>query len=221
MSTRLMAELDNARIVRFDPDSDTLLVWFGGHGVHVYAEDGTEVDYWTCGDFAVNSAFEDDVIASMTERLLGFDRMEEEAADLGAEHGRNAAAWIFDGDTPEGEYRTFLQGIEDGDPLIMDALPSSPLSGEFAGSPTPQSLMRDLGAHDLNPEQEGALCDAYEGAFYTAVEHTVVTTARRFLRMDDVCQSCGAVVYQDRTGSTQPYPWFSANDHTPHTCEVS
>jgi hypothetical protein len=181
MSTRLMAELDDARLVKFDPDEDLLFAWFGGHGVHVYDETGTEVDYWTCGDFSQNSASEADVLASMLNRLRGMDRLREAAADLGADYGRNDASWVFDGNTTDETYRRVLAGIEDGDPVILDQLPSAPLSGEWADSQTPQSLMSELGAHDLEPEEESELCDIFEEAYMVAVEHTVVTTARRML----------------------------------------
>lgn len=56
MSTeRLMAELDGARFVKYDPDG-LLWVWFGGHGVHAYDANGTEVDYCTVGDQSVKDA---------------------------------------------------------------------------------------------------------------------------------------------------------------------
>ena len=43
------------------------------------------------------------------------------AGKLGRDAGKAAASWTFDGSTPEGTYRRVLRGIEDGDPLIMDA----------------------------------------------------------------------------------------------------
>lgn len=44
---RLMAQLDGAELVKYDPDG-YLLAWFGGEstGVHVYNAAGVEVGYW-------------------------------------------------------------------------------------------------------------------------------------------------------------------------------
>lgn len=44
---KLMAELDGAECVKYDPDG-YLLAWFGGEstGIHVYDASGTEVGYW-------------------------------------------------------------------------------------------------------------------------------------------------------------------------------
>jgi len=181
MTTRLMAELDGARLVKYDADCDLLYAWFGGHGVHVYDESGTEVDYWTCGDFSQNSASETDVLDSMLDRLRGMDRLREDAAQLGAEHGADVARWIFDGNTTDSTYQWYLDGIESGDSAVWEHIPTTPLSGEYAGDPTPSTLMADLGAHDLEPEEESELCGIFEDAFSTAVEHTLVTTARYHL----------------------------------------
>jgi len=176
-----MAELDGARLVKYDPDCDLLYAWFGGHGVHVYDESGAEVDYWTCGDFALSDASERDVLDSMLDRLRGMDRLREQAEEMGADYGRDVASWVFDGNTTDETYRYFLAGIEEGDPAVYNMLPSAPLSGEFADSPTPNSLMRELGAHSLDLEEQAELCDIFEQAFADAVEWTLVATARRML----------------------------------------
>lgn len=46
----LMAKLDEAELVKYDPDG-YCLAWFGGEstGVHVYDASGTEVGYWQIG----------------------------------------------------------------------------------------------------------------------------------------------------------------------------
>ena len=67
---RLMAQLDRARIVRYDADG-YLLAWHGGHGVHVYDAEGTEVEFWNVGSFADNEASEDEVLLSMGEFMVG------------------------------------------------------------------------------------------------------------------------------------------------------
>lgn len=117
------------------------------------------------------------------------DETYREAERLGKEHGRNAASWVFDGNTSDTTYRTFLDGIMDGDPKVMDALPGSPLAGEWADGYTPTALFSDLGiefdesvAVDFLMEE---VCNAYEDAFARAVTDEVVATCRRHLSVKD------------------------------------
>ncbi len=65
------------------------------------------------------------------------DAVEAAAKELGGEAGRAAASWVFDGNTTTEEYARVLFGIEDGDPEVLDALPSPDLSGQWAGASTP------------------------------------------------------------------------------------
>ena len=87
---------------------------------------------------------------------------------LGTEQGRNAGSWVTDGNTSEGTYRRLLEGIHSGDPEIMDALPSSPLSGEWADDPTPASVLAEL-SMDEDDDAASDVLDAYEQAFADAV----------------------------------------------------
>lgn len=67
------------------------------------------------------------------------------AKDLGERHGRNAASWI---DIPDAATaRAILAGLEDGDPAILDTLPSPDLSGEWAGTLTGPELVWDAWDH--------------------------------------------------------------------------
>lgn len=94
-----------------------------------------------------------------------------EAAALGAEHGKAAASWVFDGNTTTEQYRRFLVGIEEGDPEVLDEYgPRSPLSGEFADDMTPYSLAQELGLdYDSEPTHDmDNICDEYETAYYDA-----------------------------------------------------
>ncbi len=63
-------QLHGARLVRHDAGSGLTLAWHGGHGVHVYADDGVEVAFWNVGanDMA-RDADEQDVLDSMRERM--------------------------------------------------------------------------------------------------------------------------------------------------------
>jgi len=65
----LAERLDGARLVRWDPISNLILVWFGGHGVHAFTVGGKEVAYWNTGDAAQINAAVEDIEASMEERI--------------------------------------------------------------------------------------------------------------------------------------------------------
>jgi hypothetical protein len=108
---------------------------------------------------------------------------EQIAARIGASHGRNAASWYFDGNTSRETYERVLAGIDDGDPEIMDALPSSPLSGEWADSYSQFDLADDAG---LVCDERGlyddfdltAVCEAYTNAFEMAACAEIERAAR-------------------------------------------
>jgi len=99
------------------------------------------------------------------------------ATEAGAEHGRSAASWFFDGNTDRETYAAVLRGLEDGDPAVLDTFPSSPLSGEWADSPTPASVLEDLGVDECDDAASDYL-DAYESGFYEAVSHEIERVAR-------------------------------------------
>lgn len=123
----------------------------------------------------------------MTDREFNF--LLAEAAQLGREAGKNAAAWwqqdAIGGRVTRGERecaeRT-LKGMEDGDPMVIDSLPYPNLSGEWAGDPTPQSLMEELDCEDsTTPEEQSELCCAWEDASGAAVAGEIERLCREFL----------------------------------------
>ena len=106
---------------------------------------------------------------------------EIKAAEIGTSHGRNAAGWVFDGNTPAAVYAEVLKGIEDGDPQVMDAYRAPDLSGEFADSYSEHLLIAETGLGDaeLMPDDEwneavseaaNAYNDAASAAFWAEVE---------------------------------------------------
>lgn len=108
------------------------------------------------------------------------DELETAALKLGSEHGYNAATWATDGNTSQETYKSILQGYEDGDPEVMDMQPS-PLSGEWADDPTPNSVLEAFGVEDLEGSEDGRwdwLLDAYEGAFSEAYWDELIGTCR-------------------------------------------
>jgi hypothetical protein len=55
-SQKLLENLDEARWTRYDPSIPGILVWFGGHAVHIYDSDGNEIDSYTIGDQSKSEA---------------------------------------------------------------------------------------------------------------------------------------------------------------------
>lgn len=110
---------------------------------------------------------------------------ERAARKLGAEAGKAAASWYFDGNSSDDAYLVTLQGIEDGDPAIYHDFPSSPLSGEYADDPTPSSLLDDLGiAYEDAYEGFDYILVAYEDGFHEAAHDEIERVARYMLAPD-------------------------------------
>lgn len=115
---------------------------------------------------------------------------EDRARELGAEHGRAAASWYFDGNTTAATYAATLRGIEEGDPAVYDTFPGSPLSGEYADGMTPSRLAAELGlaapddgiagsSEELAAaELADAVCTAYEEGYHDAVADAIAAAAR-------------------------------------------
>lgn len=177
--SRFMASLDGARYVRFDADG-LLYVWFGAHGVHAFDEAGQEVDYWTCGSFANDAATVGEVEESIARRIRRVDELLERAEEAGYEHGVAAGSWVVDGRTSPEVARRLLDGVADGDPLVVDLLPSSPLSGEWAGDPSPRDVLESF---DLDEDDDLAdeVLTAYEAGFSRGVQDEAVKAARALL----------------------------------------
>lgn len=105
------------------------------------------------------------------------ERIETRAIrERATEDGRNAAKWLVDGNTkdPEAVLRRLSNGIADGDPQIMDELPSPRLGGEFADDPTWEDVLKaELDEYSderlFNGEYDG-LEDVYHEAFQEGVE---------------------------------------------------
>lgn len=93
----------------------------------------------------------------------------------GAEAGKAAASWCFDGNTKDETYRIVLRQIEDGDPALDFNPPN--LSGEYSDDPTPHSLAEEYGIDDSTERGQQILddvCSAWEDAaneaFYFEIE---------------------------------------------------
>lgn len=62
---------------------------------------------------------------------------------IGERNGKNAASWVFDGNTSIETYQTVLSGINEGDPQVYDMFREPTFSGEYAD---------DYSIHDLADE---------------------------------------------------------------------
>lgn len=115
---------------------------------------------------------------------MTYEEAIDKATEIGREHGRNAASW-FEADA----WDRVLAGIRDGDPEILDMLPTADLSGQWADGYTPTQLYEDAtGGNwhadasfrndwDANQEILNGLCDAYELGFSEAVEAEITRRA--------------------------------------------
>jgi len=95
----------------------------------------------------------------------------------GYRDGYAAATWAIDGSTSEEHARWILDGLDAGDPEVLDYLPSPRLGGEWADEPTWSNILEDEGcedSHDGRPE----LLDAYCYAYSCAVAREVVRACR-------------------------------------------
>jgi hypothetical protein len=118
--------------------------------------------------------------------MTTYDEAITKAAEIGREHGTNAASWFFDGNTATEYYRSTLRALEAGDPMVYDQMPAPDLSGEWADGYSVRQLGEDTdSAYLVNRDDpdEGTdvpceVVDAYEFAFSEAVEAEIVRVCR-------------------------------------------
>lgn len=121
-------------------------------------------------------------VASAVEERASelLETWEDEARELGAEHARNAASWVTDGNDTDDSRRRKLQRIEDGDASELIRMPD--LSGEFADDPTPLSIARDItGEDDPDSDTQDALAQAYEDGVSETFEDACVSELRKYI----------------------------------------
>jgi hypothetical protein len=96
--------------------------------------------------------------------------------ERGHADGKTAAGWLVDGNTnrPFDVLKRLVQGMDDGDPEIMDELPSPRLGGEFADDPSWEDIVRDeTTIEELSDDGENDLMVIYEEAFNQGVEEQI------------------------------------------------
>ena len=95
----------------------------------------------------------------------------QQAYSRGYKHGAGRASWLWDGNTTDETYRTFLKLYDEG-ALPDDYLAPYPLSGEWAGESITE-LLGDL----LDEEDNDGIMEAYEDGFQQGWWDELVNTA--------------------------------------------
>ena len=130
----------------------------------------------------------------------------------GADAGTTAADWWaqdtvggrVSGD-PAATARTVLAGIDDGDPLILDALPGCGPSAQDHEIPTEAELYTDAVPADapdwdaLDPQSRAETLDAFGDGYHRAVQ-------------DRVAEHC-RTAFPDEDGSDVPWRRASSSGH--------
>jgi hypothetical protein len=94
------------------------------------------------------------------------ETLAERAAKIGAEHGKSAAGWVFDGNTSRETYERVLKGIESGDPAVLDAYNVPTLSAEYMSDGYGErDLAEELG---IDPDGERSKLDHVAPAYQLA-----------------------------------------------------
>jgi hypothetical protein len=126
---------------------------------------------------------------------MHYAEMIEKAKELGKDAGTNAAEWfIQETFTKSNQARQnaerLIEGINEVDPMVMDALPVCDLSGEWADSMTPERLWVEVAGREWDDDSDSSddlneLVDRYSEAFDDAVIDTVTAAAKRELEGDE------------------------------------
>jgi hypothetical protein len=108
------------------------------------------------------------------------DEILTDAEQEGYDAGKAAGSWLLDGNSTTENARRLLQGIEDGDPEIMDELPSAPLSGEWADGLLPRDV---LAWYDMDDNDDAAddVLSAFENGYSRGVMDEAVRSAQAII----------------------------------------
>ena len=95
---------------------------------------------------------------------------------IGERNGKNAAGWVFDGNTSIETYQTVLSGINEGDPQVYDMFREPTFSGEYGNDYSIRDLADEIGidydsTHTDDIDQIGEeYLDAARIAFWDEIE---------------------------------------------------
>jgi hypothetical protein len=91
----------------------------------------------------------------------------ETAEGIGTDKGRAAGTWALGNNVDRAAAAAVLKGIQEGDPMVMDAYAAPNLTGEWADEYGPADLAEDIGHAEGTPIFDAA-ATAYEDAAQTA-----------------------------------------------------
>lgn len=95
---------------------------------------------------------------------------QKKAYKCGYERGSNAGSWAIDGNTSREAAIRIVDGIQTGDPEVMDMMPS-PLSGEWAGESI--SELSDQYGIDLSDDDKALDFEqGFSDGYWNAVERS-------------------------------------------------
>jgi len=91
----------------------------------------------------------------------------------GVNDGRAAATWLIDGNTdaPLAVLEGLIQGIDEGDPEVLDSLPMPHLGGEWSDNPTWEDICKE--ELDRYEDGEDDLLNVYHHSFHEGVEQQI------------------------------------------------
>jgi hypothetical protein len=135
----------------------------------------------------------------------------KEAKALGETHGRDAASYVYDGNSDVKERQKVLAMLREGDPAVWDYLPQQPnLSGEWADSLTPRSLFIEVTGLDAHAEATynvdaygnvcDALCEAYEEGVSETFESTCETELIKFCTTNATVAADALACFEKNSG---------------------
>jgi hypothetical protein len=104
----------------------------------------------------------------------------EKARKIGEQNGKNAASWVFDGNTPIETYQTVLSGINEGDPQVYDMYAEPNFSGEYGDSYSERDLADEIGIDYLavTTREMDEIAKHYLDAAQWAFWHEIERVAR-------------------------------------------
>ena len=151
---------------------------FGVSVVRVVAG-GTERDYDQSAAFSSLEAANEWIESLRDEHAWTCSQAEK----LGYDAGKAAGSWIIDGNSTDEQARTLLDGIEDGDPAVLDLLPSAPFSGEWADGLDVRDVLDSYG-YSLDDDGADEILSAFEDGYSRGVVDEAVRSARALLGVE-------------------------------------
>ncbi len=117
-----------------------------------------------------------------------YDRLKAAVRKVGEEHGAARGSWVISGNTDRRTAERIVKGLDDGDPEILDSLPSLQM-GEWADDPTENDIVSEavydaklqIEPDSLEPEEVDELINEYQDGWYAGRDQEVERSARAVL----------------------------------------